>query len=81
MHIFPDLTAAEAKRRAAFVDVRKRLREIQGARFGFRLPATFRITLPESKVRMFTDPQLAVDYVVSTVCDSDDHEDVRPTAD
>ncbi|KAL2082772.1 hypothetical protein ACEWY4_022590 [Coilia grayii] len=61
IHIFPDLTAAEAKRRAAFGDVRKRLREVEGARFWFRLPAKFRITLPGAKERMFTDPQLALD--------------------
>lgn len=71
IHIFPDLTAAEAKRRAAFGDVRKRLREIEGARFGFRLPAKFRITLPGEKERVFTDPQLALDYVVSTVPNPD----------
>lgn len=78
---FPDLTAAEAKRRAAFGDMRKQLREMQGARFGFRLPTMFCITLPGAKERMFTNPQLALDYVVSTVRNSDDHEDVRPTAD
>lgn len=56
IHIFPDLTAAEAKRRAAFGDVKKRLREIEGARFGFRLPVKFHITLPGAKERMFSAP-------------------------
>lgn len=66
IHIFPDLTASEAKRRAAFGDVRKRLRDIQGARFGFRYPARFRITLPGMSERSFTDPQLAMNFVISS---------------
>lgn len=66
IHIFGDLTAGEAKRRAAFNDVRKILQNISGARFGFRHPATFRITLPGGEERRFTDPEKAMDFVKST---------------
>lgn len=65
IHIFGDLTAGEAKRRAAFNDVRKILHNIAGARFGFRHPATFRITMPGGEERRFTDPEKAMDYVKS----------------
>ena len=80
IYIFTDLTAAEAKRRAVFGDVRKRLRAIKGARFGFRLPAKFRITLPGEKEHVFCDPQLAMDYVVSKVPDAEIHEETEAVA-
>uniref|UniRef100_A0A8C9XNH6 L1 transposable element RRM domain-containing protein n=1 Tax=Sander lucioperca TaxID=283035 RepID=A0A8C9XNH6_SANLU len=57
VHIFTDFTAAEAKRRAAFNEARRALQNISGARFGFRHPATFRITLPGGTEYRFTDPQ------------------------
>lgn len=66
IHIFGDLTAGEARKRAAFNTVRKSLQNIDGARFGFRYPATFRITLPGKDEQRFTDPQKAMDYVKST---------------
>ena len=65
IHIFGDLTAVEAKRRAAFNDVRKTLQNNAGAQFGFRHPATFRITMPSREERHFTDPQKAMDFVMS----------------
>ncbi len=77
IYIFPDLTATEAKRRAVFGDVRKRLGAIKGARFGFRLPAKFRITLPGEKEQVFSDPQLAMDYVVSKASDAEMHEETQ----
>uniref|UniRef100_A0A672RWL7 L1 transposable element RRM domain-containing protein n=1 Tax=Sinocyclocheilus grahami TaxID=75366 RepID=A0A672RWL7_SINGR len=64
--LFPDLTANEAKKRAAFGEVRKYLRNVQGARFGFRHPARFRITLPGNTEQLFTDPQKAMEYVKNT---------------
>lgn len=70
VHVFPDLSSTEAKRRAAFGDVRKRLRAIHGARFGFRYPAKLRITLPGEAERSFTDHQLAMDYVLSKTANS-----------
>lgn len=74
IHIFSDLTATEAKRGAAFRDMRKRLHEIEGARFGFHLPAKFCITPPRAKESMFIDPQLTLYYVISIVHGSDAQE-------
>ncbi|KAL7868203.1 hypothetical protein SRHO_G00095870 [Serrasalmus rhombeus] len=42
--VFPDHTAKTAKARAAFNDVRRRLRDIEGARYGLLYPARLRIT-------------------------------------
>ncbi len=64
--LFPDLTASEAKKRAAFCEVRKYLRNVQGARFGFRHPDRFQITLPGNTEQLFTDPQKAMEYVKNT---------------
>ncbi|KAL2095569.1 hypothetical protein ACEWY4_007717 [Coilia grayii] len=74
IHIFGDLTAGEAKRRAAFNDVRKILQNIAGARFGFRHPATFRITMPGGEERRFTDPEKAMDFVKSASSASPDSD-------
>lgn len=78
IYIFPDLTAAEATKIAAFGDARKRLRKIEGARFGFRQPAKFRITLPGAKERVFTNPQLAMDYINSALRDNGARENTSP---
>ncbi|KAL7870573.1 hypothetical protein SRHO_G00080700 [Serrasalmus rhombeus] len=42
--VFPDHTAKTAKARAAFNDVRRQLRDIEGARYGLLYPARLRIT-------------------------------------
>ncbi|KAL7880537.1 hypothetical protein SRHO_G00027910 [Serrasalmus rhombeus] len=42
--VFPDHIAKTAKARAAFNDVRRRLRDIEGARYGLLYPARLRIT-------------------------------------
>uniref|UniRef100_A0A3P8TKB0 L1 transposable element RRM domain-containing protein n=1 Tax=Amphiprion percula TaxID=161767 RepID=A0A3P8TKB0_AMPPE len=42
--IFPDHTAKTARARAAFNDVRRQLRDIEGVRFGLLFPARLRIT-------------------------------------
>lgn len=65
--LFPDLTANEAKKRAAFGEVRKFIRNVEGARFGFRHPARFRITLPGNTEQLFTDPLKAMEYVKNTL--------------
>lgn len=63
IYISGDLTAAEAKKRAAFSDVRKMLQNIPDARFGFRYPATLRITLRDKEEQRFKDPKKALKYV------------------
>lgn len=80
VYIFPDLSAAEAKRRAAFGDVRKRLRRIKGARFRFHLLAKFRITLPGEMEHIFSNPQLAVDYVTSKCPGAESNEETVSVA-
>ena len=63
LHIYPDYTTAVMKKRAAFGDVKKRLRSIEGAKYGLRFPATLRVTLPGSKEHTFEDPDLALDFI------------------
>ena len=74
IHIFGDLTAGEAKRTAAFKDMRKTLQNIAGVRFGFRHPTTFRITMPGKEQHRFADPQKAIDYVKSASSETTDSE-------
>lgn len=63
VYIFPDYTSAVTKKRAAFGDVKKRLRVVEGVKFGFRFPASLRITFPGKKEHSFEDPALAMDFV------------------
>lgn len=65
IYISGDLSVAEAKKRAAFNNVRKVLQNIPDARFGFRYPATFRVTLRDRDEQRFTDPGKAMKYVQS----------------
>lgn len=74
IHIFGDLTAGKANRRVAFNGVRKTLQNIVGARFCFRHPATFRITMPGGEEHRFMDPQKAMDYVKSASSGTIDSE-------
>lgn len=61
--IFPDFTATVAKKRAAFVSVKKELHSCPGVKFGLFFPALLRITLPDGQLRTFEDPDLAMDFV------------------
>uniref|UniRef100_A0A0F8CFM7 Uncharacterized protein n=1 Tax=Larimichthys crocea TaxID=215358 RepID=A0A0F8CFM7_LARCR len=57
-----------------FGDVKKRLRSIEGAKYGLRFPATLRVTLPGSKERTFEDPTLALDFINREIYDADPSE-------
>ncbi|XP_013856279.1 uncharacterized protein LOC106512146 [Austrofundulus limnaeus] len=61
--VFPDFTAAVAKKRTAFTKVKKELRCCPGVKFGLFYPAILRITLPNGQVQRFEDPSLAMDFV------------------
>ena len=63
VYIFPDFTAAVAKKRAAFAPVKKALHSCPGVKFGLIFPATLRVTLPSGQLRTFEDPDLAMDFV------------------
>ncbi|XP_035508028.1 uncharacterized protein LOC118320994, partial [Morone saxatilis] len=54
--IFPDFTAAVAKKRAAFAAVKKELHSCPNVKFGLLYPATLRITLPGGQTHRFEDP-------------------------
>uniref|UniRef100_A0A8C5HK84 Transposase element L1Md-A101/L1Md-A102/L1Md-A2 n=1 Tax=Gouania willdenowi TaxID=441366 RepID=A0A8C5HK84_GOUWI len=56
--VFPDHTTKTARARAAFNDVRRQLREIEGVRFGLLHPARLRIT-HRGVQRDFTSPEEA----------------------
>ena len=60
--IFPDYTAAVARARAAFTEVRRLLRDQQGVRFGILFPARLRISY-NGEDKEFLDPGKAMDYV------------------
>ncbi|KAK7938822.1 hypothetical protein WMY93_002148 [Mugilogobius chulae] len=67
--IFPDYTAAVAKARAAFTDVRKALQGRRDVRFGLFYPAKLRIT-HKSVSKDFQDPKKAMDFVQDTILSS-----------
>uniref|UniRef100_A0AAV2MDT5 Uncharacterized protein n=1 Tax=Knipowitschia caucasica TaxID=637954 RepID=A0AAV2MDT5_KNICA len=60
--IFPDYTAKTARARAAFNDVRRQLRDIEGVRFGILHPGKLRITY-RGVQRDFTSPEKAKIYI------------------
>lgn len=60
--IFPDYTAKTARARAAFNDVRRQLRDMEGVRFGIIHPGKLRITY-EGVQRDFTSPGEAKAYI------------------
>lgn len=66
--IFPDYTAKTARARAAFNDVRRQLRDIEGIRFGILHPGKLRITY-RGVQRDFTSPGEAKAYI-STITSS-----------
>lgn len=59
--------------------MRKRLHRIKGAHFGFRLPAKFHITLP-GETEHISDPQLAMDYVISKCPGAESNEETVAVA-
>lgn len=65
--IFPDFTAAVAKKRASFSGVKKELHACPGIKFGLLFPATLRITLPGGSTHKFDDPDAALDFVKNNV--------------
>lgn len=63
LHVFPDYTPSVSKKRASFTDVRRTLRGMSGAKYGFIYPARLRVTLPGHEERRFTDAKEAMDYI------------------
>uniref|UniRef100_A0A3B5RDH1 L1 transposable element RRM domain-containing protein n=1 Tax=Xiphophorus maculatus TaxID=8083 RepID=A0A3B5RDH1_XIPMA len=62
--VFPDYTVRTARARAAFTDCRRRLRGIEGVRFGLLHPARLQIT-HGGTTRVFTSPEEAHIYIES----------------
>lgn len=60
--VFPDYTAKTAKARAAFNDIRRQLRGIDGVRFGILHPARLRITYQNTE-KTFSTPEEAQLYI------------------
>lgn len=64
IHFFPDFTAATQKRRREYDQVRKRLQNIEGARYAMMYPASLRITVNDT-VKIFHSPEEASAFVDS----------------
>ncbi|CAG6006997.1 unnamed protein product [Menidia menidia] len=62
--VFPDYAVRTARARAVFTDCRRRLRGIEGVRFGLLHPARLRIT-HGGTTRVFTSPEEANIYIGS----------------
>ena len=63
VHIFPDFTPTVAKRRAAFVQVKRELHTCANVKFGLRYPATLHITMSGGQTHRFEDPDQALEFV------------------
>lgn len=63
VHIFPDFTPTVAKRRVAFVQVKRALHACGSVKFGLRYPATLHITKPSGETYRFEDPDQALEFV------------------
>ncbi|KAJ4933565.1 hypothetical protein JOQ06_030391, partial [Pogonophryne albipinna] len=61
--IFPDYTSSVAKKRAAFVPVKRTLHSYPNVKFGLLFPATLKITMPNGTSHRFEDPTVATDFV------------------
>uniref|UniRef100_A0A8C5H531 L1 transposable element RRM domain-containing protein n=1 Tax=Gouania willdenowi TaxID=441366 RepID=A0A8C5H531_GOUWI len=68
--VFPDLTAKTARERAAFNNVRRRLREIPDLRFGILHPACLRVTY-KGVEKEFKTPEEADAYLDKLKVDGD----------
>uniref|UniRef100_A0A3Q1C035 L1 transposable element RRM domain-containing protein n=1 Tax=Amphiprion ocellaris TaxID=80972 RepID=A0A3Q1C035_AMPOC len=64
--VFPDYTAKTAKARAAFNDIRRQLREIEGMKFGILYPARLRITY-QNVEKTFSTPEEAQTYITQNI--------------
>ncbi|KAL6490172.1 hypothetical protein MHYP_G00005170 [Metynnis hypsauchen] len=78
--IFPDYTAAVAKARAAFTEVRKVLRNRQGVRYGILFPARFRVSY-KGEDKEFTDADKAMAFVKKHVIPTAETEGSESYAD
>ncbi len=68
VYIFPDYAPEVVKKRAAFTDVKRLLKDIPDVKFGLHFPAKLRITFQEQE-KSFDDPKLAMSYI---------HENIAP---
>ncbi|CAG5896880.1 unnamed protein product [Menidia menidia] len=66
LSVFPDYTAKVARARAAFNEVRKLLRGIDGARYGLIHPARLRITF-KGVEKDFISADEAKEYVQTLI--------------
>uniref|UniRef100_A0A3P9HWV0 L1 transposable element RRM domain-containing protein n=1 Tax=Oryzias latipes TaxID=8090 RepID=A0A3P9HWV0_ORYLA len=64
--VFPDYTAKTAKDRAAFNDVRRQLRGVEGVRFGILFPDRLRITY-KGEEKTFSSPEEAQKYITQNI--------------
>ena len=64
--IFPDFTAQVAKARAAYSDVKKQLRLVDGVRFGVVFPSKFRLT-HNNQERFFSTPEEVQTYITDNM--------------
>lgn len=62
IHFFPDFSAATQKRRREFDQVRKKLQNIDGARYALIYPASLRIMV-NNAVKTFSCPEEAAKFV------------------
>ena len=69
VHIFPDFAPEVAKKRAAFTEARRLLKDVKDVKYGIRFPAIFRITFWDEE-KSFTDPELAISYIKENILPS-----------
>lgn len=63
LYIFPDYTLAVAKRRAAFIKVKKELHSCGDVKFGLRYPASLHITMSNGRTHRFENPDEALEFI------------------
>ncbi len=63
IYISPDYTQAVAKKRAAFITIKRKLQSLPSLKYGLQYPAMLRITLPDGTSHRFEDPSKATDFV------------------
>lgn len=64
--LFLDYTTTVAKRRVAFDEAKKLLRDCQGVKYGLLFPARFRITLNGTQ-SMFNSPEEVTSFIFSNI--------------
>ena len=75
IHIFPDYSAALARRRAEFKDAKAQLRQA-GVKFGLLHPAKLRITF-QGATHTFDSPDVALLFLHTTIQPATDRQDNR----